>query len=173
MIFKLCEDRVLVRRDDPIEKIGRLHVPNVAQTIPQLATVISVGPGRKLENGEMIVPRFSPGDRVVIGKYSGTDIEELIKGESLCLMRAEEILMIVENENVEGLEIVGEGAERVTGPTFSAEMEEIIDKETDKINSTKRPDSSAGEQTEETETPAGQGNSVNDGGAPEKPDPKT
>lgn len=160
MIFKICEDRVLVKRDEPVKQVGNIVIPDVAQAIPQLATVISVGPGRKLESGELVVPRFKPGDRVVIGKYSGTDIEELIKGEHLCLMRAEEVLMVVENEEVEGLEIVGEGAERYTSPSIVATLEDVVEEETNKIGGASREDSEAGATDSKRKKDDGDGRSA-------------
>jgi len=87
-------DRVLVRRDDPETMSGRLHIPAMHAEKQQIATVLAVGEGRILPDGKMVPLIVKVGDRVLLGKYSGTVIQDPNDpNDNLTVMiREEEIL---------------------------------------------------------------------------------
>jgi len=88
-------DRVLVRRDDPeLKSSGGLHIPTMHAEKQQFATVVAVGEGRINPEGKIIPLRVKEGDRVLLGKYSGTIIQDPDNpSDNLTLMiREEEIL---------------------------------------------------------------------------------
>jgi chaperonin GroES len=83
-------DRVIVKRIEEKETVkGGIIIPDTAKEKPQEGEVVAVGPGRR-EKGELIALDVKAGDRVLIGKYSGTEIK--IDGEELVILREEEIL---------------------------------------------------------------------------------
>jgi len=87
-------DRILVRRIEEQETIrGGIIIPDTAKEKPQEGEVIAVGPGRLTEEGKRISPEVKQGDRVLIGKYSGTDVK--IEGTEYVILREEEILGIL------------------------------------------------------------------------------
>ena len=84
-------DRVLVKRLEAEETTkGGIIIPDTAKEKPQEAEVISVGKGRMDEDGKVIPLDVKKGDKVLIGKFSGTDVT--IDGEDLVILREEEIL---------------------------------------------------------------------------------
>jgi len=87
-------DRVLVRRLDDAEeqKVGGIIIPDTAKEKPQEAEVVAVGPGR-LEDGERVGLDVKKGDKVLIGKYSGTEVK--LEGEEHLILREEEILAVL------------------------------------------------------------------------------
>ena len=87
-------DRVLVRRLDDAEeqKVGGIIIPDTAKEKPQEAEVVAVGPGR-LEDGERVGLDVKKGDKVLIGKYSGTEVK--LEGEEHLILREEEILAVI------------------------------------------------------------------------------
>ena len=87
-------DRVLVRRLDDAEeqKVGGIIIPDTAKEKPQEAEVGAVGPGR-LEDGERVGLDVKKGDKVLIGKYSGTEVK--LEGEEHLILREEEILAVI------------------------------------------------------------------------------
>ena len=89
-------DRVIVRRIDANETktSGGLYIPDTAKEKPQEGEVVAVGKGKLLENGTRVEPDVKAGDRVLFGKYSGTEVK--IDGEELLIMREDEILGIIE-----------------------------------------------------------------------------
>ena len=89
-------DRVIVRRIDANETktSGGLYIPDSAKEKPQEGEVVAVGKGKLLENGSRVEPDVKAGDRVLFGKYSGTEVK--IDGEELLIMREDEILGIIE-----------------------------------------------------------------------------
>ena len=89
-------DRVIVRRIDANETktSGGLYIPDTAKEKPQEGEVVAVGKGKLLENGSRVEPDVKAGDRVLFGKYSGTEVK--IDGEELLIMREDEILGIIE-----------------------------------------------------------------------------
>ncbi|HEX4277539.1 MAG TPA: co-chaperone GroES [Bryobacteraceae bacterium] len=89
-------DRVVVRRVEvEAEKThGGLYIPDSAKEKPQEGEVVSVGKGKRLEDGKIVPLDVQPGDRILFGKYSGSEIK--IDGEELMIMREDEILGILE-----------------------------------------------------------------------------
>jgi chaperonin GroES len=87
-------DRVLVRRLDDAEeqKVGGIIIPDTAKEKPQEAEVVAVGPGR-LEDGKRVELDVKKGDKVLIGKYSGTEVN--LDGEEHLILREEEILAVL------------------------------------------------------------------------------
>jgi chaperonin GroES len=91
--FVPLHDRVLVRRLEEQETTqGGIIIPDTAKDKPQEGEVLTVGKGKIKEDGKVIPLEVKPGDRVLFGKYSGTDIN--IGGEEYLIMREEEVLGI-------------------------------------------------------------------------------
>jgi chaperonin GroES len=94
MAFTPLHDRVLVRRIEGEEKTkGGLIIPDTAKEKPAEAEVVSVGPGARKDNGELIAPSVKAGDRVLFGKWSGTEVT--IDGKELLIMKESDILGII------------------------------------------------------------------------------
>ena len=93
--IKPLADRVLVKRLDEEEeqKFGGIIIPDTAKEKPQEAEVVAIGPGR-LEEGKHVAPEVKKGDKVLIGKYSGTEVK--IDGDEYLIMREDDILAIVD-----------------------------------------------------------------------------
>ena len=95
MGFRPLHDRVLVRRVDSEEKTaGGIILPDTAQEKPSEGEVISAGSGSKAEDGTVTPLDVKAGDRILFGKYSGTEVK--IDGEELLIMRESDILGIVD-----------------------------------------------------------------------------
>jgi len=94
MNIKPLADRVLI---EPIEqqeeKIGSIIIPDTAKEKPQEGKVIAVGPGRQ-ENGKVIPLQVKVGDRVLYGKYAGTEIKK--DGKEYLIVRESDILAVIE-----------------------------------------------------------------------------
>ena len=91
MAFKPLHDRVLVRRVEGDEKTkGGLIIPDSAKEKPSEGEIVSVGEGARKDNGELIEMAVKAGDRVLFGKWSGTEIT--IDGEELLIMKESDIL---------------------------------------------------------------------------------
>ncbi|MDX1622570.1 MAG: co-chaperone GroES [Gemmatimonadota bacterium] len=87
-------DRVVVRPlEEEEQKKGGIIIPDTAKEKPQEGEVIAVGPGKISENGERISPEVKKGDRVLYGKYSGTEVT--VEGEDLLILRESDILATV------------------------------------------------------------------------------
>jgi chaperonin GroES len=87
-------DRILVRRIDEGETVrGGIIIPDSAKEKPQEGEVIAVGKGKKNEEGKVFPLDVQEGDRILFGKYSGTEIK--IDGEEFLIMREEEVLGIL------------------------------------------------------------------------------
>lgn len=87
-------DRVLVRRIEETEaKVGGIIIPDTAKEKPQQAQVVAVGSGRVLENGDRVPLSVKAGDKVLLGKWSGTDVK--IDGEEYLILKEDEILGIL------------------------------------------------------------------------------
>ncbi len=88
-------DRVVVKRIEEKEnKIGGLFIPDSAKEKPQEGEVVAVGKGKRLEDGKLVALDVQKGDRVLFGKYSGSEIR--LDGEEYMIMREDEILGILE-----------------------------------------------------------------------------
>ena len=95
MNFRPLHDRVLVRRVEAEEKTaGGIIIPDTAKEKPQEGEVIAVGNGKVLENGTKLAMDVKAGDKVLFGKYSGTDIK--IDDVEYTILREDEVLAIVE-----------------------------------------------------------------------------
>mgnify|MGYP000146595733 CR=1 FL=1 len=95
MPFRPLHDRIVVRRVESEEKTaGGIIIPDTAKEKPQQGEVLAVGPGARDEDGKHIAPDVKPGDTVVFGKWSGTEIK--IDGEDLLVMKESDIFGIVE-----------------------------------------------------------------------------
>ena len=92
--IKPLADRILVKRldDEEEQKVGGIIIPDTAKEKPQEAEVVAIGPGR-LEDGSRVAPEVKKGDRVLIGKYSGTEVK--LNGEEHLILREEEILAVI------------------------------------------------------------------------------
>jgi chaperonin GroES len=88
-------DRIVVKRIEDKETMqGGLYIPDSAKEKPQEGEVVAVGKGKRLEDGKVIALDVKPGDRILFGKYSGSDIK--IDGEEYLIMREDEVLGILE-----------------------------------------------------------------------------
>ena len=88
-------DRVLVKRleEEDEQMVGGIIIPDTAKEKPQEAEVVAVGPG-SLDEGKRVPLEVKPGDKVLIGKYSGTEVK--IEGEEYLIIREDELLAVVE-----------------------------------------------------------------------------
>ena len=94
MAFKPLHDRVVVRRVQSEEKTkGGLIIPDSAKEKPAEGEVIAVGEGARKDSGELIAPSVKAGDRVLFGKWSGTEVT--LNGEELLIMKESDILGII------------------------------------------------------------------------------
>jgi len=88
-------DRVLVKRTEQEEQIrGGIIIPDSAKEKPQEAEVVSVGPGKIQEDGSRSSMDVKAGDRILIGKYSGSEIK--LDGDEYTILREDEILAVIE-----------------------------------------------------------------------------
>ena len=95
MDLRPLHDRVLVKRlDEGEQKIGGIIIPDTAKEKPQQAEVKAVGNGKLLDSGERAPLDVKPGDRILFGKYSGSDIK--IEGEEYLIVTEDEILGVLE-----------------------------------------------------------------------------
>jgi chaperonin GroES len=96
MHFRPLHDRVLVRRIDAEERTaGGIIIPDTAKEKPQEGEVIAAGPGGRNEQGQLVPLDVKPGDRVLFGKWSGTEVK--IDGKELLIMKESDLLGLVEN----------------------------------------------------------------------------
>jgi len=96
MNIKPLEDRVLIQRVESEEKTeGGIIVPETAQEKPQEGIVRAAGPGERDDSGERIPLEVSEGDKVLFGKYSGTEIT--VEGEEHMILRESELLAIIDD----------------------------------------------------------------------------
>jgi chaperonin GroES len=97
MKIRPLQDRVIVRRLEEEEKTkGGIIIPDTAKEKPQEGKVIAVGKGKMTEEGKLIPLDVKVGDKILFGKYSGTEIK--VEGEELLIMREEDILGIIEGK---------------------------------------------------------------------------
>lgn len=88
-------DRILIKRLEEVEQVsGGIIIPDTAKEKPQEAEVVAVGPGRRGEEGDLIALDLEPGQRVLIGKYSGNEIE--VDGEEFVILSEDDVLGILE-----------------------------------------------------------------------------
>ena len=95
MKFRPLHDRVVVKRIDAEEKTaGGIIIPDTAKEKPQEGEVIAVGPGARDESGKVVQLDVKAGDRVLFGKWSGTEVR--IDGEDLLIMKESDIMGVIE-----------------------------------------------------------------------------
>jgi len=95
MELRPLHDRVLVKRlDEGEQKVGGIIIPDTAKEKPQQAEVKAVGNGKLLDSGERAALEVKAGDRILFGKYSGSDIK--IEGEEYLIVTEDEILGVLE-----------------------------------------------------------------------------
>ena len=94
MAIKPLADRVLIRPINPEEKKqGGIIIPDTAKEKPQEGEIIAVGPGKISESGSKVAMEVKKGDKVLYGKYSGTEVT--VDGEDYLIMRESDILAII------------------------------------------------------------------------------
>jgi chaperonin GroES len=95
MKFRPLQDRVLIRRLDSEEKTaGGIIIPDTAKEKPMEGVVVAVGPGARSEDGKLHPLDVKAGDRVLFGKWSGTEVK--VDGEELVIAKESDILGIIE-----------------------------------------------------------------------------
>jgi chaperonin GroES len=95
MTFRPLHDRVVVRRIDAEEKTkGGIIIPDTAKEKPQEGEIVAVGPGARDESGKVAALDVKAGDRVLFGKWSGTEVR--IDGEDLLIMKESDIMGVIE-----------------------------------------------------------------------------
>ena len=95
MAFRPLGDRVLIKRVEEEEKTkGGIIIPDTAKEKPQEGEVIAVGPGARDENGKLQPLDVKKGDRILFGKWSGTEVK--LNGEDLLIMKESDILGVLE-----------------------------------------------------------------------------
>ena len=96
MKFKPLHDRVAVRRLEQEERsAGGIIIPDTAKEKPMEGEVVAVGPGGRNEKGERVPLDVKPGDRILFGKWSGTEIK--MDGEELLIMKESDVMGIIES----------------------------------------------------------------------------
>jgi chaperonin GroES len=94
MNFRPLHDRVVVRRVESEEKTaGGIIIPDTAKEKPQEGEVVAVGAGARDDNGKLIEPDVKAGDRVLFGKWSGTEVK--LNGEDLLIMKESDIMGVI------------------------------------------------------------------------------
>lgn len=94
MNFRPLHDRVLVKRVEQEQKtLGGIIIPDTAKEKPMEGEVIAVGPGARGEDGKLIALDVKPGDRILFGKWSGTEVK--IDGVELLIMKETDIMGII------------------------------------------------------------------------------
>src|ERR1700738_281696 len=95
MKFRPLHDRVLVRRIEAEEKTaGGIIIPDTAKEKPMEGEIVAVGPGARNEKGELVALDVKAGDRVLFGKWSGTEVK--IDGEDLLIMKETDVMGVIE-----------------------------------------------------------------------------
>ncbi|QEM69223.1 co-chaperone GroES [Geobacter sp. FeAm09] len=95
MSLRPLQDRILVKRvEEETRTAGGLFIPETAKEKPQRGEIVAAGNGKKTEDGKVLPLDVKVGDKVLFGKYSGTEIK--VDGEEYLIMREDDILAIVE-----------------------------------------------------------------------------
>jgi chaperonin GroES len=95
MKLRPLHDRVVIRRTEEERKSpGGIVIPDTAAEKPIRGEVIAVGQGKILDNGEVRKPELKKGDKVLFGKYSGTEVK--VDGEELLVMREDDVMAVIE-----------------------------------------------------------------------------
>ena len=97
MNFRPLHDRILIKRIEEKETVkGGIIIPDTAKEKPQEGEVVAVGNGKKTEDGKVVPLDVKAGDRILFGKYSGTEIK--IDNEEYLILKEEEVLGVVEGK---------------------------------------------------------------------------
>ncbi len=95
MKFRPLGDRVVVKRvQEELKTAGGIIIPDTAQEKPQEGEVVAVGPGGRDEKGDRITPEVKVGDRILFGKWSGTEVK--VDGQELLIMKESDIMGVLE-----------------------------------------------------------------------------
>jgi chaperonin GroES len=95
MKFRPLHDRVVVRRVEQESKsAGGIIIPDTAKEKPMEGEIVAVGPGGRDESGKLIPIDLKPGDRILFGKWSGTEVK--IDGEELLIMKESDVMGVIE-----------------------------------------------------------------------------
>jgi chaperonin GroES len=95
MNIRPLQDRLIVKREAEERKSpGGIVIPDTATEKPVFGKVLAVGKGKVLENGQVRTPEIKVGDKVLFGKYSGTEVK--VAGDELIVMREEDVMAVVE-----------------------------------------------------------------------------
>lgn len=95
MKFRPLQDRILVKRVKNEERtLGGIIIPDTAKEKPQEGEVIAVGNGKKSDDGKLMAVELKKGDRILFGKYSGTEIK--VEGEEHLILKEEDVLGVLE-----------------------------------------------------------------------------
>jgi chaperonin GroES len=96
MKFRPLHDRVVIRRIDAQEKTkGGIIIPDTVKEKPQEGEVVAVGPGARNERGDLVPLELQAGDRVLFGKWSGTEVK--VDGQDLLIMKESDIMGVLED----------------------------------------------------------------------------
>ena len=94
MKFRPLHDRVMIRRIDPAAKTtGGIIIPDTAQEKPMEGEIVAVGPGARNETGKVVPLDVKPGDRILFGKWSGSEVK--LDGEDLLIMNESDIMGVI------------------------------------------------------------------------------
>jgi chaperonin GroES len=97
MAIQPLHDRIVIEAAAKEEKsAGGIILPDTAQEKPQRGKVLSVGPGKRLDSGQLAPIGVNVGDTVLYGKYSGTEVK--VDGQDYIILRAEDVLAVLEGE---------------------------------------------------------------------------
>jgi chaperonin GroES len=97
MAFRPLHDRVLIRRVESEEKTaGGIIIPDTAKEKPMEGEVVAAGPGARGEDGKLQPMELKAGDRVLFGKWSGTEVK--LEGEELIIMKESDIMGVIERD---------------------------------------------------------------------------
>ncbi len=97
MKVRPLQDRILVKRvEEETKTKGGIIIPDSAKEKPQEGLVVAVGPGKVTDSGTRVAPEVKAGDRVLFGKYSGTDIK--IEGEEHLILREDDVLAVIQKK---------------------------------------------------------------------------
>ncbi len=103
MSIRPLYDRILVKRIEEKETVqGGIIIPDTAKEKPQEGVVIAVGQGKRMEDGKLVPLDVKVGDRVLFGKYSGSEVPIKLEGEELLIIREDEILGVIEDTAKKG-----------------------------------------------------------------------
>jgi chaperonin GroES len=96
MKVKPLQDRILIKRIEEEEKTkGGIIIPDAAKEKPQEGIVVAVGDGKVLDSGQRVAPQVKAGDKILFGKYSGTEIK--VDGVEHLILREDDILAVIES----------------------------------------------------------------------------